>query len=86
VIDVDQGSTGKLATEDAQTLVLHEVVEVFDVPGGQREVIGQATRGYPRVIRRSGPASEVGVRGDGAPRAGHVVAVENVFADQPAGE
>jgi hypothetical protein len=43
-----------LATEDTQTFVLGEVFEVFDVQGGQREVIGQATRGYPRVIRRPG--------------------------------
>jgi hypothetical protein len=67
--------------------VLSEVFEVFGVAGGQREVIGQAARGYPGVVRRPGPASEVGVRGDGAPCAGHaLVAVQDVLADQPVGE
>lgn len=65
--------------------MLSEVFEVFDIPGDQREVIDQAACGYPRVIRRPGPASEVGVRSDGAPCAGHViVGVEDVLAGQPA--
>jgi len=67
--------------------VRSEVFEVFDVQGGQWEVIGKTTRGYPRIIRRPGPASKIGVRRDDAPRAGHVVVgVENVPADQPASQ
>lgn len=64
-----------------------EIFVVLGVERGQRDVMSQAARGYPRVVYWPWATSERGVGRDGAPGARYVVvAVQDVRAGQPLGE